>query len=101
MSQAEVSKLLGRLLYNNDRIQPKVLEERRSNGTVIVNLPSHTAKFVCSHSMDRVVRYVGLGLNLKIACRDKDVYSGKLEESVDLNYIFPEMKDIEVTLLKN
>jgi hypothetical protein len=92
---------LGILLYDDPHAKLKLLEERRSNGVVIVNLPAHTAKFYCRETMERVKRYIGEDLTIKILCEEKIVYEGPLNETVEINYFFPEMRNVLVTLYQS
>jgi hypothetical protein len=42
--------------------------------------------------MERVKRYIGEDLTIKILCQEKIVYEGPLNETVEINYFFPEMR---------
>lgn len=74
----DVERQLGKLLYDDSTVHIKLSEERRSNGCVIASMPTHFVKFYSSEPMDRVNKYLGSDLTLKIECAGKTVYEGPL-----------------------
>ena len=51
--------------------------------------------------MERVKRYIGEDLTIQILCQEKIVYEGPLNETVEINYFFPEMRNVLVTLYQS